>query len=51
MATRYRFGDSQYPHFINYAVVNRIDAISRQIYKDIIVNSPEALSTGKRVDY
>ena len=35
MATRYRFGDSQYPHFITFAVVNWIDALSRPVYKDI----------------
>ena len=39
MATRYRFGDSQYPHFITFAVVNRIDALSTPVYKDILVDS------------
>ena len=39
MATRYRFGDSEYPHFITFAVVNWIDALSRPIYKDILVDS------------
>jgi len=39
MATRYRFGDSQYPHFITFAAVNRIDALSRPPYKDIIIDS------------
>src|SRR5215210_2716536 len=39
MATRYRFGDSQYPHFITFAVINWIDALSRPLYKDIIVES------------
>ena len=39
MATRYRFGDSQYPHFITFAVVNWIDALSRPVYKDILVDS------------
>lgn len=39
MATRYRFGDSAYPYFITFAVVNWIDAISRPAYKDIIVES------------
>ena len=29
MATRYRFGDSEYPHLITFAVVNWIDALSR----------------------
>ena len=37
-ATRYRFGDSQYPHFITFAVVNWIDALSRPLYKDIVVD-------------
>jgi hypothetical protein len=35
---RYRFGDSQYPHFITFAVVNWIDALSRPLYKDIVVD-------------
>ena len=39
MATRYRFGDSEFPHFITFAVVNWIDALSRPIYKDIVVES------------
>ena len=39
MATRYRFGDSEYPHFITFAVINWIDALSRPAYKDIIVES------------
>ncbi len=39
MVTRYHFGDSQSPHFITFAVINWIDALSRPIYKTIIVNS------------
>jgi putative transposase len=39
MATRYRFGDSEIAHFITFAVVNWIDAFSRPLYKDIIVES------------
>src|SRR5215210_1865958 len=39
MGTRYRFGDSEYAHFITFAVVNWIDALSRPLYKDIIVES------------
>jgi putative transposase len=39
MATRYRFGDSEIAHFITFAVVNWIDALSRPLYKDIIVES------------
>lgn len=39
MATRYRFGDSYIPHFITFAVVNWIDALSRPAYKDILINS------------
>ena len=39
MATRYRFGDSEISHFITFAVVNWIDALSRPSYKDIVVES------------
>jgi REP element-mobilizing transposase RayT len=39
MATRYRFGDSSYPHFITYATVGWADALSRPAYKDIIIDS------------
>ena len=39
MATRYRFGDSEYAHFVTFAVVNWIDALSRPLYKDIIIES------------
>jgi len=39
MATRYRFGDSSIPHFITYSVVEWVDALSRPVYKDIVVKS------------
>ena len=39
MATKYRFGDSEIAHFITFAVVNWIDALSRPLYKDIFVES------------
>ncbi len=39
MATRYRFGESAYPHFITYSVVQWVDALSRPVYKDIVVTS------------
>jgi putative transposase len=39
MATRYRFGDSDFAHFITYSVVNWVDALSRPVYKDIVVKS------------
>jgi REP element-mobilizing transposase RayT len=39
MGTRYRFGDSEYAHFITFGVVNWIDALSRPLYKNIIVES------------
>ncbi len=39
MATRYRFGDGDFPHFVTYSVVNWIDALSRPLYKDIVVQS------------
>ena len=39
MATRYRFGSGDYPHFITYSVINWVDALSRTLYKDIIIDS------------
>jgi hypothetical protein len=39
LSHRYRFGDSQYPHSITFAVVNWIDALSRPLYKDIVIDS------------
>ncbi|MBS1584033.1 MAG: transposase [Bacteroidetes bacterium] len=39
MATRYRFGDGDYAHFVTFAVVNWVDALSRPQYKDILVES------------
>jgi putative transposase len=34
MAIRYRFGDSKFPHFITFAVINWIDALRRALYKN-----------------
>jgi REP element-mobilizing transposase RayT len=39
MATRYRFSNSQTPHFITYATVAWADALSRPAYKQIIIDS------------
>ena len=39
MATRYRFGDSERPHFITFSVVEWIDVFSRECYKEILVDS------------
>ncbi len=39
MATRYRFGDQDQAHFVTFAVVNWIDIFSREIYKEILVES------------
>ncbi|HXS36883.1 MAG TPA: transposase [Flavipsychrobacter sp.] len=39
MATRYRFAESYIPHFITFATVQWVDALSRPLYKDIIVES------------
>jgi REP element-mobilizing transposase RayT len=39
MATRYRFGESQMPHFITCTVVNWIDVFSREHYKEIVIES------------
>jgi len=39
MATRYRFADNNFPHFITCTVVNWIDVFSREIYKEILIDS------------
>ena len=39
MGTRSRFGDNYVPHFVTFSVVNWVDALSRPMYKDILVNS------------
>ena len=39
MATRYRFGDNERPHFITFSVINWIDVFSRENYKEILVQS------------
>jgi len=39
MSVRYKTGDDQLPHFITFSVVEWIDALTRNEYKDIIVES------------
>jgi REP element-mobilizing transposase RayT len=39
MATRYRFGDSEKPHFITFSVINWIDVFSREAYKEVFNES------------
>ena len=39
MATRYCFSDSSIPHFITYSTVQWADALSRPVYKEVIVDS------------
>ena len=43
MSTRYRFGDSEFAHFITFVPIaigiNWIDGLSRPFYKDIVVDS------------
>jgi putative transposase len=39
MSTKYKVGDNEMPHFISFSVVNWIDALTRNEYKDIIVKA------------
>ena len=39
MSSRYKVYDNYQPHFITSTVLNWMDALSRPIYKDIIINS------------
>jgi putative transposase len=39
MSSKYKVGDNEIPHFISFSVVNWIDALTRNEYKDVIVES------------
>ena len=39
MSERYKIGDSSRPHFITMTVVDWVDLFTRQVYKDIIIDS------------
>ena len=39
MSSKYKIGDSAIPHFITSTVVGWVDALSRPLYKDIILES------------
>ena len=39
MSGKYKVGDNQIPHFITFSTVNWIDALTRNEYKDIVVES------------
>lgn len=41
MSVKYKTGDDQMPHFITFSVVEWIDALTRNEYKDIILASLE----------
>ena len=51
MATRYRFGESQIPHFITCTVVNWIDVFSREQYKEIIIESLKYCIDAKGLEF
>ena len=39
MSSKYSIKDHQRPHFITFATVQWVDALSRPIYKDVIIES------------
>lgn len=39
MSSKYVIRDHQAPHFINFATVEWVDALSRPVYKDIVIDS------------
>ena len=41
MSIKYKTGDDQIPHFLTFSVVEWIDALTRNEYKDIVVKSLE----------
>ena len=47
MSTKYKTGDNELAHFVSFAVINWIDALTRPEYKDIIVESVKYCITAK----
>ena len=39
MSSKYQISDHQKPHFISFATVQWVDALSRPEYKDVIIES------------
>ena len=39
MSSKYKISDHQKPHFITFATVQWVDALSRPIYKDVVIES------------
>ena len=39
MSTKYKFGENEIAHFVTFSVVNWIEALTRNEYKEIIVES------------
>lgn len=39
MSSKYTISDHQRPHFITFATVQWVDALSRPIYKDVVIES------------
>ena len=39
MSNKYKFGDYDYAYFVTYTVVGRVDLITRDIYRNVILNS------------
>ena len=47
MSTKYKTGDNLLPHFITFSVVEWIDALTRNEYKDIFIESLKHYSIKK----
>ena len=41
MSTKYKFRNQELPHFVSFAVVGWIDVFTRNVYRDILVDSIE----------
>jgi putative transposase len=39
MSRKYKFNDSQKPYFVSFAVVDWVDLFTRNVYRDILVDS------------
>jgi hypothetical protein len=39
MSSKYQIGDERYAHFVTFTVVNWIDLFTRDVYRDILIES------------
>ena len=49
MSVKYKTGDDAIAHFITYATVDWVDVFTRNLYRDIIIESPFLAQVFRRI--